>query len=265
MAGVKATLPFAMALALLTGGGSVLAQAQQTSDDGTDMTTDRPGFNAPAAVVGTGVVQLELGWSTARLRDRTYASTLPQPLLRVGVSEHVELKVASDGLAAACVLDCAWHGADVSVGGRVVLPVAPFGFAIAATGGVSLPTGNVEVSSSHVDPLGAVHVDHAIAAAFELSYNYLITRIRDDDADRAFVRHGHGLSFGATAGRWTPYVGMAWRPEHVGGRTPCLAQAGTGVRVGRDVQLDITLDHGVNTVEPSWGISAGVSVRHRPR
>lgn len=262
---MKAFLACAMAIVFLTGDGTARAQPPASPDDGTEMTTDRPGFNAPAAVVGAGVVQLELGWSTAHLRDRTYASTLPQPLLRVGVSRLIELKVASAGLAAACVLDCQWHGADVSVGGRVVLPIEPLGFAIAASGGVSLPTGNFEVSSDHVDPQGVLHVDHALGGSLELSYNYQVTRILDDDPDRAFTRHGHGLALGGSAGRWTPYVGLAWRPQHVGGRVPCLAQAGTGVRVARDVQVDITLDHGLNTVEPSWGVSAGVSVRHRPR
>ena len=261
---MKASLAVAMTFALITGGGAARAQAP-APDDGTEMTTDRPGFNAPAAVVGAGAVQLELGWSTARLRDRTYASSLPQPLLRVGVSRLVELKIASAGLAAACVLDCAWHGADVSVGARVVLPVEPLGFTIAATGGVSVPTGNIEVSSDHVDPLGAVHVDRAIGEALELSYNYQVTRIRDDDPDRAFVRHGHGLALGGSAGRWTPYVGLAWRPQHVDGRAPCLMQAGTGVRIARDVQVDVTVDHGLNSVEPSWGISAGVVLRRRPR
>jgi hypothetical protein len=261
----RVSLPIAVAVAVLTAAGAAHAQPPSRSDDGAEMTTDRPGFNAPAAVVGTGVVQLELGWSTARLSDRTYVSSVPQPLLRVGVSRYVELKVASDGVAAACVLDCTWQGTDVSVAARAVLPVEPLGFAIAVTGGVSLPTGGVEVSSEHVDPLGAVHVDRPLGQHLELSYNYQVTRIRDDDPDRAFVRHGHGLALGGTAGRWLPYVGIGWRPEHVDGRVPCLAQVGTGVRVARDVQVDVTVDHGLNRVEPSWGVSAGVVLRRRPR
>jgi hypothetical protein len=62
-----------------------------------------------------------------------------------------------------------------------------------------------------------------------------------------------------------PYVGVGWRPQQVAGRVPCLAQLGTAVRVARDVQVDVTVDHGLNTVEPSWGVSAGVVLRHRPR
>ena len=260
-----ASLTFVTAFALLAAAGAARAQAPTSPDDGTEMPTDRPGFNAPASVVGAGIVQLELGWSTVRLRDRTYTSTGPQPLLRIGVARYVELQVASAGLAAACVIDCVWRGADVSANVRVVLPVEPLGFALAATPGVSLPTGAFEVSSDHVDPLVIVEADHGLGEYLELSYNYLVTRIRDDDPDRAVVRHGHGLSLGATAGPWTPFVGLAWRPEHVDGRRPCLAQVGTGVRVARDVQVDVSMNRGLNTVEPSWGISAGLVLRHRPR
>ncbi|AMY07965.1 hypothetical protein LuPra_01152 [Luteitalea pratensis] len=262
---MKASLTFVSAFLVLAAAGAARAQAPTSPDDGIEMPADRPGFNAPASVVGAGVVQLELGWSTSRSRDRTYASAGPQPLFRVGVATHVELQLASVGLAAACVLDCDWHGADVSASVRVVLPVEPLGFTLAATPGVSLPTGAFEVSSEHVDPLVIIQADHGLGAYLELSYNYLVTRIRDDDPDRAVVRQGHGFSLGATLGRWSPFVGLAWRPERVDGRAPCLAQVGTGVRVARDVQLDVSLDRGLNRVEESWGISAGVALRHRPR
>ena len=66
-------------------------------------------------------------------------------------------------------------------------------------------------------------------------------------------------------GRWTPFVGLAWRPEHVDGRVPCLAQVGTGVRVARDVQVDVSVGRGLNAAEASWGISAGLALRRRPR
>ena len=82
----KASLTFVIALALLAAGGTARAQAPTSPDDGAEMPTDRPGFNAPASVVGAGVVQLELGWATARSRDRTYASTVPPALLRVGAA-----------------------------------------------------------------------------------------------------------------------------------------------------------------------------------
>ena len=150
----RASLTVAIVAAVLALAATGHAQSTATPDAVPEMTADRPGFNAPAAVVGKGVVQLELGWSTARLGDRLYASSAPQPLLRVGVSRYVELQVGSDGIAAACLLDCTWQGTDVSVGARVVLPVEPLGFALAVSGGASLPTGSFDVSSEHVDPLG---------------------------------------------------------------------------------------------------------------
>ena len=163
------------------------------------------------------------------------------------------------------MVDCEWQGSDVSVGARVVLPIEPIGFALAATSTLSLPTGHLGVSSEHVDPVVVVHADRNLGASLELSYNYAVTRIHEDDPDRAWVRHGHGLALGVTAGRWTPYVGVAWRPRHVDGQVPRLAQVGTGVRITRDVQADVTFGRGLNRAEPSWGVSAGISLRRRPR
>lgn len=261
---MNARLALVMILALLAAGGDARAQPP-APDDGAEMPTDRPGYNAPAAVVGPGVVQLELGWATVRGRDRSYTTTVPQPLLRIGVWRYLEFQAASAGLTEICTIGCQWRGSDVSLGSRVVLPAEPLGFALAATGSVSLPTGSFEVSSEHVDPFLVLHVDRPFAEVLEFSYNYQVTRIRDDDPDRAVVRQGHGLSLGATAGRWTPYVGVAWRPAHVEGRVPSLAQAGTGVRVSRDAQLDVTVSMGMNSAESRWGVSAGVALRHRPR
>lgn len=243
----------------------VSAQPPASTAEAADLVADRPGFNAPASVVGAGVVQVELGWSTVRWRDGTYGSIGPQPLLRVGVARLVEVQVASAGLAAGCVADCQWHGTDVAVGTRARLPREPFGVALAATGLVSLPTGATALTSGFVDPLVILQADRSLGAFFEISYNYLFTRVHDEDDARGFVRSGHGVSLGAAAGRWTPFVAVAWRPVHVEGDVPWLAQAGTGFRLATDVQLDVSLDRGLNAVEPWWGVSAGLVVRHRPR
>ena len=93
----------------------------------------------------------------------------------------------------------------------------------------------------------------------------------ENDAKPGLVSGGGGggggadVSLGATVGRWTPYVGVAWRPEHIEGRVPSLAQAGTGVRVARDAQVDVTVSMGLNNAESAWSVSAGVAIRHRPR
>ena len=91
----KPCLTSVFVAAALAVAGNVCAQPPTSSDDGAEMPTDRPGFNAPAAVIGARVVQLELGWGTARLRDRTFASAAPQPLLRVGLASYMEVQVAS--------------------------------------------------------------------------------------------------------------------------------------------------------------------------
>jgi hypothetical protein len=236
----------------------------EAPEPGADMPTDRPGFNAPASVVGAGVVQIELGWSTVRGRDGVYGSAGPQPLLRIGATRNLELQVTSAGLAAECVAACDWHGADVAGGARYLLPVTPLGLSLAVSGLLSVPTGSVAFSSEHLDPLGIVHVDRAFGP-IGLSYNYLVTRIHDEEGDVAAVRHGHGLSVGTSWGRWSPFVNFGWRPVRADGHVPVLAEGGVGFRLARDVQLDVSATRGLNTAEPTWSLSAGVVLRHRPR
>nr|MBA2354549.1 hypothetical protein [Acidobacteriota bacterium] len=74
---------------------------KSSSDESPDgeLSSDRPGVNAPAAVVGAGVVQIELGWSAAWDDEDGRTSEAPQPLLRYGLHRAIELQFSSDGLA----------------------------------------------------------------------------------------------------------------------------------------------------------------------
>ena len=233
------------------------------SPDG-ELSSDRPGVNAPAAVVGAGVVQIELGWSAAWDDEDGRTSEAPQPLLRYGLHRAIELQFSSDGLAGECLADCRWRASDLSVGARVVLPGEPFGATLALTGSLSLPTGAEAVSSGHVDPLAVVHVDRPLGPTFALSYNYQITRQHDAE-DAPAVQHGHGLSLQASVARWSPFVTVARRPSNEDGHSPWLAEAGSAVRLGRDAQIDVSVARGINAAEPNWRLSAGLVLRRRPR
>lgn len=254
-----------LAAVVLVGAPCALAQpASEAPEPGADMPTDRPGFNAPASVVGAGVVQIELGWSTVRGRDGTYGSAGPQPLLRIGATRTLEFEFTSAGLAAACVVKCDWHGTDVAAGARYLLPATPLDLSIAVTGLLSVPTGSLAFTSDHLDPLGILHVDRAFGP-LGVSYNYIVTRIHDEDGSVASVRHGHGLNIGTSVGRWAPYVNFGWRPVHIDGQAPVLGELGVAYRLARDVQVDVAVTRGLTSAEPLWGLSAGLVLRHRPR
>ncbi|BCS31901.1 hypothetical protein TBR22_A11040 [Luteitalea sp. TBR-22] len=240
------------------------APAPEAPEPGAELPTDRPGFNAPATVVGRGVVQIEMGWSTVHGRDGLNGSVGPQPLLRIGATDHLEFEFTSAGLAAACVIKCDWHGTDIAAGARYVLPVTPLGISLAMTGLLSVPTGSQAFTSEHLDPLGIVHVDRAFGP-IGVSYNYIATRIHDEDGEVAATRSGHGLNVGTSIGRWAPFVNFGWRPVHVDGRAPVLAEAGLAYRLARDVQLDVSATRGLNAAEAMWSLSAGIVLRHRPR
>lgn len=252
-----------LAVGLVVGGAA--AQGQTASDAAAaDMQTDRPGFNAPAAVLDAGVLQVELGWAMARQRDGGTSSTGPQPLLRVGVGHRLELQLGTNGLEAGCLADCRWRASDLALGARYALPAEPLGLALAVTGSLSLPTGDGVVTSHHADPSITIHVDRSLGPRLELSYNYLVVRPHED-APRAAMRYGHGVSVGTAAGRWGPYLGLARRAARVDGRVPWLVQVGTTVRLARDVQADVTVDRGIVRAEPTWGVAAGLVLRRRPR
>lgn len=255
---------YGTALLMMLAGVTPVAAQSPAPDAVPELSTDRPGFNAPATVVGAGVVQLELGWALHRDTDGATASDGPEPLLRVGLGHRLELQVSSAGFEADCAIDCRWLPGDMLIGTRWALPVAPLGASLAVTGTLALPTGHGEVTSHHVEPSAIVHLDRDLGAGVGLSYNLVATRTYDVSPEPAY-RVGHGLALGYAVGMWAPYVAVARRPLRVGGDTPWLAQFGTAYRITDDVQVDVTVDRGLTPAEPRWGVAAGLAIRRRPR
>lgn len=91
------------------------------------ISTDRPDFVESSDVVGAGHVQIETGFSSERdKRDGVSTRTRTTPtLLRIGVSEAVELRIETDGYARRTTRDPAATGTlrergynDVSLGAK---------------------------------------------------------------------------------------------------------------------------------------------------
>ena len=254
----------AVVLLLAVGGLRPVAAQAPVPDAVPALSTDRPGFNAPATVVGAGVLQLELGWALHRAVDRSTHSDGPEPLLRVGLGHRLELQVSSAGFEAACAVACRWRPGDMRLGTRWVLPGTPLGASVAVTGALALPTGHGDVTSHHVEPSLTMHVDRDLPAGLGLSYNLVTVRTYDAGPSPAY-RVGHGLSLGYGLGTWAPFVATARRPTRVDGDVPWLAQVGVAHGLTDDVQVDVTLERGLTAAEPRWGVAAGVAIRRRPR
>ncbi|HTV01482.1 MAG TPA: hypothetical protein VMF13_13120 [Luteitalea sp.] len=250
---------------VIVGAMSASAAAAQPRPSATrtapEIASDRPGFNAPAAVVPRGAVHLELGWAHSGGDDEH--SDAPEPLLRLGVHRRLEVQVGGLGFETWCTTGCAWVASDLTVGARHVLPVEPLGTTLAITGAVLLPIGHHAVTAGHAEPTTILHADRDVGGGFNLSYNYVWTREHGED-DRGHARHGHGFSVERESGAWTPYVGFARRPMRDDDGVPWVGQVGTTWRLAADVQLDVTVDIGLTRAEPSWGVSGGVVVRRRP-
>lgn len=237
--------------------------AQPVPESVPPLKTDRPGFNAPAAVQDPGVLQLETGWSMSRGRDGSTSSSGPQPLFRLGLAPRVELQLASAGLLAGCVVDCQWHRADMSVGARVLLPTERLGIAMAVTGALSLPFGDDVASSGHRDPVAVVSVERALGAHLGVSYNAIV--VQAHEGDDGVARYGHGVGLGYSLERWAPFVAVGRRAARSADGVPWVAQVGTSFRLASDAQVDVSLDRGLTPAEPRWGVSAGLSLRYRHR
>ena len=250
--------PIVIACVLAVSGASA---QEPPSSPAPDIASDRPGFNAPAAVVPTGTWHLELGLAHSG-GDRSH-SDAPEPLLRVGVHRRVEVQVGGLGLETWCTTRCAWVASDLTLGARHVLAAELFDITLAVTAGVLLPTGHHAVTAGHAEPTTIVHADRDLGAGLALSYNYVWTREHDED-DRGHGRHGHGVSIERESGAWTPYIGVARRPTREDEGVPWVGQVGTTWRLGADVQLDVTMDVGLTRAEPAWGVAAGLVVRRRP-
>ena len=74
-----------------------LAQSQtqtQNSHPAPELITDRPDFTESSEVVGRGVVQLESGLTFASRMPAVRQVTLPELLVRIGLGDRVELRLA---------------------------------------------------------------------------------------------------------------------------------------------------------------------------
>ena len=92
--GLSRVVPVAGVLLLVL---SAPCRAQDASGKVPELITDRPDFTESSEVVGKGVVQLESGFLFEKVDDSLRQVTLPELLVRIGIGDRVELRLASDG------------------------------------------------------------------------------------------------------------------------------------------------------------------------
>jgi hypothetical protein len=245
--------------------------AAHAADDDS-ISTDRPDFVESSQVVGKGRVQLETSVQWERDRHADPASrTLSTPtLLRIGMGESTELRIETEGRNiirssgeatvagyADTELGVKWHLADQQGEGFGGAP--SMGVLLHA----ALPSGSRELRGHGVRP------SLRLAAEWDLAdgYSFGVMPGLAQESDDAGKRYGYGI-LAATLGkefneRVRGFVELAAPQIARAGHGGTQASFDTGVTylVNKDLQLDVSLTHGLNRRTPDLSLAFGLSLR----
>ncbi len=249
-----------------------LIHAQET----VDLVTDRPDQTESAVVVPPGAFQVELGAAYAREEQagiRVESIEVPGTLLRYGLSERVELRLAWPGIIEQETRTPAGRGRQRGAGDPELGLKASFlsaergdGLNLALLVHTTLPVGDETLGSPRADPslrlLGAHELSDRVGLGWNLGYE--AGSFEDDAGDRhtlgRFVYTGAlGL---AIASRWGAFIELfgdlpASDPEPVAHSF----DAGVTFLLTPRLQLDFAAGVGLTEAAEDWFAGAGLSFR----
>jgi hypothetical protein len=229
---------------------------------------DRPGQSDPAYVVPKGTWQIELGGTFERTSGRVATWDAPEPLLRYGVLESVELRLSADGWIGSHERGSETEnaGSDLELSTKVRLWEQQRWLpATSVLAGLSFPTGGRPVTSDGTDPFGKFIASWELGEPFTLGANLGMAGPTQGVADRRrvfelFAAASLGISLTERTGAFLEYYvtvrGRGRRDEHAvdGGFTYLLSD---------DVQLDISGGAGLNREAPDFFVGPGIAWRFR--
>jgi Putative MetA-pathway of phenol degradation len=243
---------------------SAMAQQDEPID------SDRPNFVNSTEVVGKGTVQVEAGFAVERNRDAgTNERTSSTPaLLRIGVSDTVELRIETDGRMrhradgasyarergwADDVLGIKWHARDGEGGSPSI------GFLLEA----DFDSGSKAFRGNGVQPSLSMAAEWELPGDLSLGVMPGLTRVRNDDGSHA-VNGFFGIVLDRTWNdRFTAFAEFA-APRIARGRdggTQAQADVGVSWLLTRDCQLDAMYSRGLNGRTPDHAFTVGLSFR----
>lgn len=260
--------PLCLAVLLSCAAAPALAQAKQEP-----LVSDRPDLVETSEVVGKGRVQIETGVLVERERSadergRTY--TMPT-LLRVGLSDSVELRIESEGRTVEHSVDKASGErstvagyADSSIGfSWHVLDAQGRGPSVAVLASADLPTGSKRMRGEGVRPSLRVVGEWDLPGELQLGVMPGLAVASQDDGGR----YTHGI-FGAVvekafSERLHAFTGLALpqiaRSRH--GGTQASLDIGAAYFLSNDLQIDTMFSRGLNHRTPYASFTVGLSIR----
>ncbi len=159
--------------------------------------TDRPDFTESSATVPKGRWQLEAGYTAQRARGTSHS--LPESLLRAGLTSRVELRLSQN----LTVTDGALSAEDLSVGAKLGLG-AQHGARpeLALIVQSTLPTGGSRVTASTWLPSAALLAGWELGGSWSLGGSAIAGRAKDDLLELA----GSAVVGYTLSERWRSYA-----------------------------------------------------------
>jgi hypothetical protein len=263
-----------LAVPLLLASALSLLVPDASPDEATapELNADRPGFSESTEVVPPGSFQWEAGVLRDRAKDgesSTRRWVAPQPLLRLGLTSRVELRLGADGYVRQTVDTAGAREsqgglADLVLGAKIHLREARgWRPALALVPTVALPTGAAAFSSGGVDPQLKLDWSLDLPRGFGLNGSLALGSVSVEAGrqrtDSQSVGLGHSFPAELQAFLEVYRLGAAGQ-----GGTWTL-DGGLSRILGQRLQVDLSLGRTLTSGQDYWFVSAGVAVRHSLR
>jgi len=215
---------------------------------------DRPSFSASPVTVGKGTWQTEFGYLFTRIDSDTNSHSIPNALLRLGLSDEAELQISWSGytrLESSSVSNSGYS--DVSIGGKWQLSDDEASTRFAFLASISVPVGDDDFSSDSYDPNIRFIWSHSGALEW-----FGTASLTQSDGNNSFS-NGLGLSFalGNESSLFVEHV--VTLPEQ--GSSRHELNSGLLVLRGANMQFDIHGTIGLNSSASDFALGAGFAKR----
>ncbi len=251
--------------------GVALVTAPTLSGADLPMYTDRPTTVAAPNVVQPGRLQLEGGFTFERQTagtPNTNTYTVPELLVRLGVTSYFEFRISADGYIYKEREDKnnVDNGSDFSIEGKMRW-FSQSGFIpnTSALLKVSFPTGGDAVTSDGVDPFGTLLWSWDLPRDLNLTANlgFGSESQGKDDSSRVFqVLPSIALTI-PIKGRLSGFIEYFSTLKDSGKSDEHSVDGGLLYLLTDNLQLDMSAEVGLNDAATDYSIGAGVTWRHR--
>ena len=252
-----------------------LNSASAESSFTTEMETDRPDFTEGTQSVETGHLQVELGYTYTRNKDagvQTEEHTVPEALLRVGVLDETELRLAWTGYinrneSSSVTPDSRADGfSDLSVGFKHTFGeqkgLVP---ALGIIFEVNLPVGKREFRSDAIEPTTKLLWAYDLGSGFGVAGNLNFSVVDGDPQRYLEIASSEAVSFQITetVGTYVEYFGFYPESKISNSGDEHFLNGGFTFALCDDLQLDVRSGFGLNDDSDDFFTGLGVSARYR--